>query len=353
MIKRDFLKKLAIPAIKFLQIDRLFRYLNRRKVLILAYHGVTKNKYNIPPWTLIPVDIFEQQIEYISKRYNIITLQEAVEGMINDDLPLNAAVITFDDGYKNNLTIALPILKKYRTPATIFLTAGYIGSNDILPLDEVYLIVICSENRNAVTIPEIGIGPLFFDTNDAMLKSHNEIIQTLKRFSTREIKNYLEVLKRLLGSNDYKSNPDIIEDFILLSWEDIETLIKTDLIQFGAHTASHEILTNLSLKDACEEIKQSRIIIQNKLGKEINTFAYPNGKEFDYNSEHIQYIRDNGFICSLTTIPKLNDMHENLFQLGRICIGPDFSSNSSHFALTVSGLIASWKSIGITKNGKP
>jgi len=342
---REVIKRVTFPILNKMQLDRIFRYLNRKKVLILAYHGVTRKRYKIPPWTQIPVVSFEQQIRYLKQEYNVITLRQAIRGMTNGGhLPRNPAVITFDDGYKNNLTVALPILQEYDTPATIFVTAGHIGSRKVLPLDEVYLMLTQLKNREPVTLPEIGLEPLFLDTTEDIMMGYQKIINRLKRFATVEQDKFIKTLKEFMSVENHKLDLESQEDFFLLSWEEIGHLLETKLIEIGAHTVSHEILTNLTIEDAKKEIIESRLMIQKYLGYDANLFAYPNGARIDYDENHMKYLRENGFICSLTTVPKLNKIGENPYQLGRLCIGPDYSANLNHFALNVSGFLSAIKS---------
>jgi peptidoglycan/xylan/chitin deacetylase (PgdA/CDA1 family) len=320
-------------------VDRLFRYLNRKKILILAYHGITKRKFRIQPWTLLPQERFEQQIKFIKEKYNIITLKQAVAGITNGNrLPENPAVVTFDDGYKNNFTLALPILQKFGVPATIFLTAGYIGSKEILPLDEVYLVITHSKKRSPITLLEIGLGPLFFDSEEALFESYLRTVHILKGFRAEKQKKYITLLKETLDSNHERK--DVVEEFLLLSKEEVTTLLGTGLIDIGAHTVSHEILTNISLEEAENEIVESKDIIEKYFGGEINLFAYPNGTESDYNDEHVEYLKRNEFVCSVATVSKLNGVEDDRYRLGRMSIGPDYSSDLSQFALRTSGFIS-------------
>lgn len=349
MSKGETLKRVAFPILKSLQVDRLFRYLNREKVLILAYHGVTNKKYRIQPWILVSRVTLEQEIKFISERYRVITLNEAADAFKSGkDLPANTAVITFDDGYRNNYSIALPILQKYKVPATMFITAGYIGSKEILPMDEAYLIIVYSRNKKPITIKEIGLGPLYFNTDAALLESYHKTVAALKKHSTDKQKEYLCILRELLNS---EYDQDIIkEDFELLSWEEIGVLLKSGLVHIGAHTVSHEILTNLELHEAFREIQDSKTIIQANTGVDINLFAYPNGTETDYNEDHITYLKNNAFKSAVTTTSKLNTISEDPFRLGRISVGPELSDNPTHFSLKVSGVLSALKALSKFSN---
>lgn len=95
-------------------------FLKRKKVYILCYHSISNDN------TIIDVKIeeFKKQVEYLSRKYDFITLSKAVDHIAGNKLPKNPSVaITFDDGYADLLTNALPILKKYNAPATIFFIA--------------------------------------------------------------------------------------------------------------------------------------------------------------------------------------------------------------------------------------
>lgn len=341
------MKQAILTVLRKMHLDTLFRYLNRNKVLILAYHGVTRKNYKIPPWTQIPCKVFDKQIRYISERYNVVSLKQVVDAMPSGaELPKNPAVITFDDGYKNNYTAALPILQKYRLPATIFVTPGYVDSENILPLDEAYLIVIKAKNSNPISLPEIDLGPLFFETERDLLESYQRLVERLKYTPRKLQAEYLDILRELLGRHDVGNTAHLREDFRLLSWDDVRAMLETGLVDIGAHTLSHQILTLLRPDEAAKEIVESKSIIQEHIRRDVSLFAYPNGTEADYNDLHIDCLRKHGFICSLTTEPKLNSLNDSTYRLGRICVGPDLVEDLNHFSLNVSGCIPILKALG-------
>lgn len=105
-----------------------------KKIAILRYHTV--NNYRRHEVN-VKVTAFGKQIEFLFKYYHTISLKEALNLLRNkkEDMPKKAVVVTFDDGYRDNFSHAYPILKELKIPAMIFLTAGYIGTNKILPHD--------------------------------------------------------------------------------------------------------------------------------------------------------------------------------------------------------------------------
>lgn len=338
------LEKIIFYALRALGADLLFRYLNRNKILILAYHGITKSEFKIPPWVLFPVNSFEIQMRFLRKKYCVLGLQEVINAIQkNISLPRNIAVVTFDDGYRNNLTLALPILIKYNIPASIFLTTGYIGTDKLLPLDRAYLILTNSQNKQPLFFKEIGLGPLFFDNDESILASYLSTVEALKNLSTEVQEAYLEKLKTILKS-DYERS-DVENEFKLLSWEEVDYLAKNDLIEIGAHTQSHEILSNVSIRVAEKEILNSKTMIECHLSRKVISFAYPNGTLRDFNEFHSQQLKNIGFVCSMTTVARLNQYSDNRYELGRISIGPIFANNLNHFALTISGCNLAMKNL--------
>ena len=273
-------------------------------------------------------------------------MEQAVKSIKSGvDLPEKPAVITFDDGYKNNLTIALPILKKYRLPATIFVTAGYVGSSRLMPLDEAYIILNSSKKGGSFTIPGLRLGTLSTDTPQNLSDSYQKLLNRLKRFPVEVQVKFLNILREVLNCDPDQDDVRLVNEFRLLSRDEIRSLLETGLIQIGAHTVSHEILTNVSLEEAAREVVNSKSILQEMLGCRIDLFAYPNGTEADYNEEHIECLKENGFSGSVTTMPRLNKKFMNPYRLGRFCIGSDTSTSFGHFALRLSGFITAMKSL--------
>jgi len=334
------LKKIVLRLLKRLNVDNIYRYLNRHKILIIAYHGVSENSYEKLPWTHIPVDIFEEQICFFKKYYQVISLKAIIECIRNKKmLPDRSVAVTFDDGYKNNYKVAMPILKKYEVPATIFLTTGYIGRQKYLPMDRAFLTLFFATNRDPLKLPGSDLQPLHFDCYDAIIESYNSLVAFLKKFSTKKQEEYLELLNRQLLPVEYQANSQIMDDFLLMDWEDVFESSSSCLIDYGAHTVSHEILSNLSETDAEKEILQSKNGIEDKVKDIVNLFAYPNGTLSDFSDEHIQLLKKHGFYGAVSTMSRLNSLTEDPFYLARMCIGSDISSDLDFLALRTSGFL--------------
>lgn len=214
----------------------------------------------------VTTEYFDSFLEFASKNYK---LQSLDDGIASADKKFRSCHITFDDGYRDNLKYALPILKKYSAPATIYVTDGIISRNIIKP------------------------------------------------------------------NNMSSSN---IDDF--LSWEEILTLDKEDLIEIGGHSSSHLVLSSLSSHQLRNEIQNSKKIIEKNLGHPINHFAYPYGGKGTYNFETIRCVMESGYKSASTAICKKSNFRKNLYELPRFFITQSCSNEINLARLSgISNLI--------------
>ena len=119
------MKRIFFTVLHKLRLTRLAAWCNRKRVIILCYHGVTErlNRHpNDPAGLHIRADRFEAQLNYLRRHYQVISLAKFLEARrTNAPLPNHSVVLTFDDGYRNFLTGALPRLAEHEMPASVFL----------------------------------------------------------------------------------------------------------------------------------------------------------------------------------------------------------------------------------------
>ena len=119
----------------------------KNKLLILLYHGVTESKntgiINFQGKHLIK-DEFDRQISFISKNCSLISIDQWIDIKKNNlEIPPYPTIISFDDGFRNNLTVAAPILKKYSAPCIFYISSGMIDSDNMFWVD---IVETCIEN---------------------------------------------------------------------------------------------------------------------------------------------------------------------------------------------------------------
>lgn len=286
------------------------------KYIILMYHRVLDRdaeeiKY-LQPGMYVSKEVFEKQIAFLSGRFRPVGLSE-LAGFIagGQRIPDISVVITFDDGWRDNYENAFPILKKYKTPATIFLTSDCIGT------EKEFWFLRASRLVTDIEISRDEMGKLIGkqaevkqEEADPGLSDRDWFIEKLKKLSSQEINALLDDLEAHAESN----SKDIKPARSMLTWEEVDEMNRNG-IEFGSHGCSHKILTGLTKDEMEREITESKRVIENKLGKEINLFAYPNG---DYNDKVKSIVKNSGYICALATGGIRDDSGGDIFSLRRI-----------------------------------
>lgn len=178
------------------------------------------------------------------------------------------AVLTFDDGYKDNLEFAMPILKRHQVPACIYVITGYPDKQCIH-----YWGVLHDYLMSAETLSfELNRKQYQYDLNDkqsrqeALIEINRLIEQNFVKVS--EVKLFLEDIGVLQKDSDHA---------LTLSWDELRKLDKDPLITIGSHTVNHSNLFRLHDEEVFNELKHSRERLEEELGHEVEHFAFPYG----------------------------------------------------------------------------
>jgi peptidoglycan/xylan/chitin deacetylase (PgdA/CDA1 family) len=311
------------------------RYYFRRRVLVVMYHGITKNNYQPPVWTQLPSHVFEKQIQWLSDNFHPVTLSDVIMAIKKDaELPDNSVLITFDDGLINNYTVAFPILQKYRVPACIFLTVDFIETERFFWVDELYMALVSSYEKNQSLF-------LRHDKADSLLckgkiwDAYLNMAEFLKRVSENDrITRMCGILGQVsIDRRKYQG------DFGLLTWHNIRKMEQSGLVEFGVHTANHRILTSIPDDELGYEVSGAKRHLEKQLGHSVTAFCYPNGGfGKDYLLKHRVLLRDAGYECAFSTDRGLFSYDiDHPFSIPRVAAGNDLTSNESYFSFNASG----------------
>ena len=238
------------------------------------YHNFCKSSDEKHANVCIPIGDFEEHVKYLKRFYSIISLRDLVEAMRQKKLfPPNAVAITFDDGYKNNYSLAYPIIKKYNIPVTIFLVSGYIDSSDYLWVNQLTYAINESEKKTI----DVRFNGMSYQYALATPKEKKnacvDMKDKLKQLSAQELEKVLKALYAELGFQQDKAKADTYQ---MLSSEDIFAM-HNGLVAFGSHTITHTSLTSIPDVQQLEEIKGSKNNLRQKLNVGADYFCYPNG----------------------------------------------------------------------------
>ncbi|HJV66218.1 MAG TPA: polysaccharide deacetylase family protein [Geomonas sp.] len=317
-------------------VDALFRYLNRNRLLVVMYHGVTRAEYHPPVWTQLPLPVFRRQLEFLREHYRMVTLPEVVAACSGGSLPERAALVTFDDGLMNNYTVAFPVLKELAVPAAVFLTVDLIGTDRVLWFDELYLLMVEGYRRGgALTLPEPQAQKEY--RAGRLWDAYFTLVESLKLVGERVREEVMEMLRSTVPLE----RSQVPADFDLLGWEQVRQMQQSGLVSFGVHTATHRILSELEDEGLEGELLVPKVRLARELGYEPHAFCYPNGRPgIDFHLAHQEFLRECGYLCAFTTENALFDWrHGDSLGIGRISAGNDTTSEEGYFRMNTSGAL--------------
>jgi peptidoglycan/xylan/chitin deacetylase (PgdA/CDA1 family) len=290
------------------------RKLVGRHVAIIGYHRVSKEK-GVRSFPILSPEGFRSQIEYFCRNYEVLSLDQLVTSLDEGRrLPEKAVVITFDDGYRDNYLCAYPVLKAHGISATIFLASGFVGV-DKLPWWDQVIYVVQATSAQCLKIDGLGTYSLESIGNRSAVAS--EIIANLRRLSETR-KNYL--MERLMSAAAVEL-PEGLGRRLMLSWDDVVRMHQ-DGIDFGAHSVTHPILTNVDVEMAKNEILQSKADIEAHIQSRVKFFAYPNG---EVNDQIAGIVKESGFVGAVTADPTWTSPASDSYKLPRILASNDFN----------------------------
>ena len=297
--------KLASPLMR--KIGDSIAFLNKEtRLCIITYHRILEHAD--PLMGAEPdVSTFSWQMEALASNFNVLPLHEAIIALRENRLPPRAVCITFDDGYRSTHDIALPILKKFKLPAAIFVTTAYLGEGNMW--NDRIIEAIRQLPQGAIDLQEIGMGLHAIQNMQDRINLGKKINDDSKYLSTDGRLNVILKLEQLAGQTK--------TDGQMLTREMLMTLAKEG-IEIGGHTISHPILTKLDDDNARHEIVQNKKTLEEIIGKPLKLFAYPNGKiGKDFDERHMEMAREAGYLAAFSTAIGSATKETHLYKIPR------------------------------------
>ncbi len=286
-------------------------------VTICCYHAVTRVPPPIGDFCFMDASLFREQIRYLKRHYRVVSLSEAVSRLVDGRLDGPLAVVTLDDGFQSAFEVALPILERESCPATFFLATGFIDGDDTLWFCRV-LDALAGTRRASVER-----GGRRFDLTEPTARAHasGELQRWLKQHPAPQLEKELAELVRELGG-DPERPVEEASPYRVLSRAAVAEMARSELVEFGAHTRSHAILSRLPAEHRRSEIERSLEDLERLTGRAATFFAYPNGRSRDYDAAAVDDLARCGVRAAVTTEPGLNHAATPLLELRRATIGP-------------------------------
>lgn len=260
------------------------------RLSVLGYHNVEPTwRFPAPPGSGIRT--LARQLQFLRRTANVLPLDSALQQLdAGRPLPARAVAITFDDGYRDNLTLAVPLLERLKIPATIFLVPGFLCGQ-----------VHAWWERLGWALARSRVPAVDFDG------------RRLDLSTTAERRTALETIEESVKRRDHGSRQAAVEsvvdalepegryhaDELFMDWDGARSLVRAG-ISIGSHTMRHAILAREQEQSQREDLFESRRLLEYELQTSVRTLAYPNGQPGDYSCSTISAGQEAGYSHAVT-----------------------------------------------------
>lgn len=267
---------------------------------ILMFHHVRPfSAESFAPNRLLEItpDYLSEAIETLrAEGFDIVTMNEAQSRTLAGRSARPFAVLTFDDGYRDNLIHALPVLRRHGAPFTLYVTTGFADGTARLWWLELELAV------RTLSHIEVALGGVnhTFDNRAAAQKvdSFNRLYWLLRVQPEEEM---LQIIRYLAEKADVDGQA--LTRSLCMTWDEIAQIAADPLCEIGVHTLTHSMLAHRRFEFARHELFESRRIIEAKIGRPAPHLAWPVGDPASAGPREFQLARDLGFATAVTTRP--------------------------------------------------
>jgi len=279
---------------------------SRSRLSVLIFHRV---RPRIDP--LFPSEpdaaAFEAQLRWVKGWFNVMPLPDAVAALRDGTLPARPLCITFDDGYADNATLALPILRKLGLHATFFIATGYLNGGRMW--NDTIIEAVRRAAGPRLDLAGIGLGELAIGSDEERRGAIVALLRQLKYLPKAERRSKAQAVADAVGT--------ALPNDLMMTDRQLREL-QAGGMTIGAHTVTHPILAGLGDAEAHAEIAEGKRALEGLTGKPVTLFAYPNGKPGrDYTATHVGMVREIGFEAAVSTAEGAASAGGDLHQIPR------------------------------------
>jgi peptidoglycan/xylan/chitin deacetylase (PgdA/CDA1 family) len=272
----------------------------RGRAVVLMYHRVLPvgaDSFSHPGIVVRP-ETFNRQMAFLARHFRVLTPAQFNQELAASSFGRRGCLVTFDDGWWDNLEYALPALKKHGIPAIVFVATGYIGTTDTFWQERLTRLLCLAATREGLVpelVPEAGLDRLAGANPERIRLRAREFVTTLKSEALADVRHVIQRLQTAL--HDSADVMDLGADRFM-TWDEVNALRHSGQVAIGSHAHSHTRLTTLGYKGARQEFETSRRELERHGISGVLACAYPNG---DVNDPVEAAATDAGFALGFAT----------------------------------------------------
>jgi peptidoglycan/xylan/chitin deacetylase (PgdA/CDA1 family) len=295
-------KGLALSVLTSSALRGLFRRWTERTVPIVMLHRFSSQGR---PGTVRAADL-EQSLTLVrDSGLRPLCLGDLADRLAVGSVPPRSVCFTVDDGYRDFAEVAWPVFRRFDVPVTVFLISGFVDGTAWNWWDRISYTLAAAGN------PDRRV------SEEALIESCKEVPDERKQEIIHELERDLDV--------EVPTRPP--EEFSAMDWETVRRLSREG-VEFGAHTVTHPILSRVDDARVRSELEGSVAAVRDATGVEVRSFAYPNGRDRDFDARSILALRELGVRAAVTTEYGIVDRAtlagaDALCRLPRVVLGED------------------------------
>jgi peptidoglycan/xylan/chitin deacetylase (PgdA/CDA1 family) len=322
--------------------------------LVLLYHRVAELETD-PQWLAVPPDVFDEQLDLLKRSFVVLTLGDLVKRLGEGALPKRSVVITFDDGYSDNLYEAKPVLERHGLPASVFVASGFVGGREEFFWDELDRLLLQPgelPSEFAAPPPEDGVAvaspmacdigaeePWRWSLGDAAVYSAERAREHAKwNVLSKDTPTARHAAYRALCAGMAGATPEVRRRWLarvrealgategarkshrVVSVEELRGLAAGGFVEIGAHTVTHARLSSLPVSAQRREMVESKGALEGLVGRAVTTFSYPFGNHVDYTAQTVAAAREAGFVAACANFGGCVRRGTDVMQLNRVLV---------------------------------
>lgn len=308
---------------------------------VLTYHRVFEAPTDYPfDRGVIDVgpEAFDAQCKTLQRYFNVVGIDEVVahfEG--TEKLPTNAALVTFDDGYLDNLEVAAPILKDNGMRGVFFIATRYIEERRVYWWDRIsYLLHHRAPGRARIELSYPT--RLSLDLEGDLEGALGVLLQLLKIQFDLDVERVLDELASALGVTWDRPLEEELCRGVVMTWDDVRALHKMGM-DVQSHTRSHRPLQTVPQVELVSELKGAKDDLERELGTEVKTISYPIGRSIARLEPVVQAVRDAGYKVGFTNASGPHPLRDkDPYDVRRIAMEPEYQDSFFRGVLAVPQL---------------
>lgn len=316
-----------------------------QRLSISMYHYTRDlNHSRYPEIKGLAYDLFEEQLQFFAKNFHVVTMESVIDAVNNgSELPDNSVLLTFDDGYIDNFTVAMPLLKKYGMQGSFFIPGKTFTENVLLDVNKIHFVLASADNSKELVCDIYSLLDEARNSTEYTNLSSNDDLYAqygiANRFDSADVVFCKQILQTAIPEklrNEMSSK--LFAKYVGLSESNFarELYMNHDQIKcmkdngmfIGLHGYDHYWLGNLKEDEMKRDIDQALNVMSDFINKDAWVMNYPYGS---YNQGVIDYIKSKGCVLGLTTdVDKAELTVENRFTLQRLDCN-DFPPKSENY----------------------